>query len=191
MRIISGRFRGHRLHTFKGLQVRPTADRVRESLFNIIASGAMNAHVLDLFAGTGALGIEALSRGAETAVFIDNSTSALTLLRKNLAHCHLRDGIRIIQWDIARNLGCLGNYGNHFNLVFMDPPYHKGLIPLVMGHLLQSQCLAPGALIVAEHEAGIQPAIDDVQLMQTDYRCYGHTGLSFFLFRPDMAAGSI
>ncbi len=184
MRIISGQFRGRKLQTFKGSDVRPTSDRVRESLFNIIAHKPVNVSVLDLFSGTGALGIEALSRGAEMAVFVDRSVRALALLRKNLDHCALHRRTRAIQWDIAKNLNCLQIYPNTFNLVFLDPPYNKGFIPLAMHHLLQSRCLAAGALLVAEHEAQAQPAVGAMQYTIIDNRRYGRTGLSFYAYSP-------
>ncbi len=182
MRIISGKLRGRKLQTFKGKDLRPTSDRVRESLFNILGPKPVNASVLDLFSGTGALGIEALSRGAEKAVFLDDSASALAILRKNIDHCALKHCTRVIQWNAGRNLNCLKAFPHTFDLVFMDPPYRQGLVPLVLQHLLLSQCLAPGALIVAEHEDPPLPAIDFSRLTCIDSRRYGRTGLSFFSY---------
>jgi len=185
LRIISGQLRGRKLQTFKGTDVRPTADRVREALFNILGSKPVNVCVLDLFSGTGALGIEALSRGANMAVFVDSSAHALTVLRKNLDHCGLLHRTQAIQWDILKNLDCLKLYPNKFDLVLMDPPYNHGMVPLAVMHLMQSQCLAPGALLVAEHEARTPPTIDSSKFTCIDSRCYGRTGLSFLSY--DMA----
>ncbi len=186
MRIIGGRLRGRKLQTFKGSDVRPTADRVREALFNILGSKFINANVLDLFAGTGALGIEALSRGAQTAVFVDNSAPSLEVLRKNLDRCALRHCTQTIRWDIARNLACLKGYPMAFDLVFMDPPYNRGLVPTTLQHLVDSECLASEALLTAEHEAGMKLELPP-HFTCTDLRRYGRTALSFFTFLNPLA----
>lgn len=182
MRIIGGRLRGRKLQTFKGSQVRPTADRVREALFNILGDKFADANILDLFAGTGALGIEALSRGAQTAVFVDNSAQSLAVLRKNLDRCALQPYARIIQWDISRNLTCLKCYPETFDMVFMDPPYHLDLVTKALQHLLDSGCLSSRALLVAEHEVGAEFEIESARFNCTDNRRYGRTALSFFTY---------
>jgi len=182
LRIISGKLRGRKLQTFKGSDVRPTSDRVRESLFNILGRTPANASVLDLFSGTGALGIEALSRGAKMTVFVDGSAGALAILRKNIDNCALQHCTQVIQWNAGRNLNCLNAYPHTFDLVFMDPPYRQGLVPLAMQHLLLSQCLASGALVVAEHEVPPPPDMNFSQLAPIDSRRYGRTGLSFFSY---------
>ena len=182
MRIIGGRLRGRKLQTFKGSQVRPTADRVREALFNILGRQFIGANILDLFAGTGALGIEALSRGAQTAVFVDNSPHSLAVLQKNLDRCALQHCTRTIRWDIARNLECLKGYPETFGLVFLDPPYHCALVPKTLNHLQQSGCLAPGAVLAAEHEAEAEFEMESTRFTCTDNRRYGRTALSFFSY---------
>jgi 16S rRNA (guanine966-N2)-methyltransferase len=187
VRIIGGRLKGRKLQALKGLDVRPTADRVREALFNILGPTQLDVFVLDLFSGTGALGIEALSRGAQKAVFVDISPHSLAVLRKNLDHCTLRLCSETIRWDISRNLTCLKRYPEHFGLVFMDPPYRKGLVPKALQHLLESGCLAQEALIVAEHEAGTRPEIPSKHLAGIDHRRYGRTALSFFTYRDPLA----
>lgn len=187
MRIISGQLRGRRLQSLRGSMVRPTADHVREALFNILADRASGACVLDLFAGTGALGIEALSRGACQAVFVETGGRPLQVLRGNLQHCGLADRSRVIRWDISKNLNCLKLFHACFNLVFMDPPYHKQLVGMTLSHLLRVPCLAPGALIVAEHERHARIASPDTCMVLTDRRQYGRTELSFFHFNPIVA----
>ena len=187
MRIIGGRFRGRKLQAFKGSDVRPTADRVREALFNILARKFIDAEVLDLFAGTGALGIEALSRGALAAVFVDNSALSLAVLRKNLDRCGLQHCTQTIQWDIARSLACLKGYPKTFNLVFMDPPYHRGLVPTTLQHLVDSGCLVPEALLAAEHEADMKPELPSSHFACIDHRRYGRTALSFFAYLDPLA----
>ena len=187
MRIISGQFRGRRLQSLRGSMVRPTADHVREALFNILAGHVAEACVLDLFAGTGALGIEALSRGARQAVFVETGSRPLQVLRGNLQHCGLIDRSRVIRWDISKNLNCLKIFHAYFNLVFMDPPYHKQLVERTLAHLLRIPCLAPRAMIVAEHERHAQIASPDACMVLADRRQYGQTELSFFHFNPIVA----
>lgn len=184
MRVISGKARGHKLKTIDGSTVRPTADRVKEAMFNILAAKQKGAHVLDLFAGSGALGIEAISRGAQSAVFVDYNTRVLTALRHNLEKCKITDLATVIQWNIKKNLNFLNNYSQPFDLVFMDPPYHQDLVRTAIGHLLLSDCLAHSATIVAEHEPGIQFNFDDGPLIMTDARRYGSNQLSFIEFDP-------
>ena len=185
MRVISGTIRGHKLKTIGGSTVRPTADRVKEAMFNILAAKQKGAHVLDLFAGSGALGIEALSRGAQSAVFVDHNTRVLTALRHNLENCKITDLATVIRWDIKKNLKCLNSVSKRFDLVFMDPPYHQDLVKTAIGHLLLSDCLAHSATIVAEHEPGIQFDFDDRALIMTDARRYGSNQLSFYEFEPE------
>jgi 16S rRNA (guanine966-N2)-methyltransferase len=107
MRIIAGEFRGKRLAAAPGMATRPTADRVREAVFSICAAKVDGAVVLDLFAGTGAFGIEALSRGAACSVFIDMSSVALGIIQKNIAGCGLENRTRLIKWNIIKNLNCI------------------------------------------------------------------------------------
>jgi 16S rRNA (guanine966-N2)-methyltransferase len=185
MRIISGQYKGRRLQSISGTAVRPTADQVREALFNILSQIVSGSRVLDLFAGTGALGIEALSRGAQYAVFVDTASRPLTILQKNLQNFGLLTQSRIIRWDISKNLNCLKPFQNQFDLVFMDPPYRKGLVPVALANLMRAQCLASGATIVAEHERDSDIMSPDASISVTDQRRYRETGLTFFYFNPD------
>lgn len=183
MRIISGSLKGRKLVSVKGDRTRPTADRVREALFNILGPLPPGTRVLDLFAGTGALGIEALSRGADLAVFVDRDPRPLSALRQNIDHCGLQERTRVFRWDITKNLNCLKPFTGQFDLVFLDPPYHNHLIPPALAGMLQFQVLSQGATIVAEHAAD-----EDIQppdgLIRDDRRTYGTTSLSFFTFSP-------
>ncbi|MCG6910186.1 MAG: 16S rRNA (guanine(966)-N(2))-methyltransferase RsmD [Deltaproteobacteria bacterium] len=179
MRIISGKCRGRKLHTFAGKQIRPTTDRMRESIFNILSSRVHDAMVLDLFAGSGALGLEALSRGARAAVFIDNQERSLNLLKKNIEACRMPEATRIIRWDIERSLNCLKVVRAGFDLVFMDPPYNRGLIEPGLRNLHASGAAAPEARIVVEHasEESLPLKTDHFELV--DQRTYGKTLVSF------------
>jgi 16S rRNA (guanine966-N2)-methyltransferase len=180
LRIISGDLKGRKLQSVRGMATRPTSDRVREALFNILGAKPHGAQVLDLFAGTGALGIEALSRGASSAVFIDHSAHALSVVRKNLEHCNISASSHVIQWDIAGNLNCLKRLDHPFDLVFLDPPYHKQLVPIALTHLLTRQCLSERSMVVAEHEPGCSMEMAAAGWVLEQERRYGQTMLSFF-----------
>lgn len=179
MRVISGELKGRRLIGAKGRHTRPTADRVKEALFNILADNVVGASVLDLFAGTGSLSIEALSRGASFAVLIDNHTDPLAVIKKNIRVCALESRSRIIRWDIQRNLVCLKS-DTIFDLVFMDPPYNSGMIPIVLNHLVSSQSLSPNVRIIVEHSSHESLPLVIHALDRYDQRKYGQTVLSFY-----------
>lgn len=179
MRIISGAFRGRKLAAIRGMAIRPTADRVREALFNILGSRPVEAVVLDLFAGTGALGLEALSRGAREAVFVDQAPAALQAIRKNIQLCRMEAAARVVQWNILNNLNCLRGEAGRFDLVFIDPPYHRGLIPPALAHIVALDLAAPEALIVAEHDPAETIAPPSPAWEKVDERRYGQTQLSF------------
>jgi len=180
LRIISGDLRGKKLHPIRGTVIRPTADRLRESIFNILSFQIRDAVVLDLFAGTGALGIEALSRGAEYAVFVEKHKDALAVIEQNLRSCRLEDRAKIIRWDIASNLNCLSSSDSRlFNLIFMDPPYNRNLISETLRHLHRSRCLEKGATVVVEH-APPEPVPENIaEFVIADQRKYGKTLVSF------------
>lgn len=178
MRVISGSLKGRRLVSPTGQATRPTADRIKESVFNILASSIVNRRALDLFAGTGALGIEALSRGAASAVFIDQAKPALDALRRNIGNLGLEDRSRIIRWDIRKNLNCLAS-SPPFDLVFMDPPYATGAVTPALKSLIACGALETSARIVIEHSDReiIAPRMDPLTLI--DQRRFGKTLVSF------------
>ena len=176
MRVIGGRFRGTRLHTPKGVEIRPTADRLRESIFNILGSRPHTKRVLDLYAGTGAMGIEALSRGAAHAVFIDRNPGALDLIRKNIAKVRAAEQTTVIPWDIARNLQCLCGR-EAFDLVFVDPPYRKGLIHRTLVNLQSAGIEFTSVIIEHDGEERLGDLPHGFELR--DQRRYGKTLVSF------------
>jgi 16S rRNA (guanine966-N2)-methyltransferase len=155
MRIVGGRLRGRPLAGPKSLAIRPTADRLRESLFNILAHAygdpVTGARVLDLFAGTGALGIEALSRGAAFALLVDDDAEARALIRENVTALGLGGVTRIFRRD-ATKLGSAHPI-EPFSLAFLDPPYGQGLAAAALGAARDGGWLAPGALLVVEEAA--------------------------------------
>src|SRR4030067_866016 len=144
MRVISGTARGRRLASFRGDKIRPTADKVKGSIFNIIASNfghLDNMMVLDLFSGTGNLGIEALSRGAAKAVFIDENPKSVAILKKNIDICGFAGRSEIIISTVEAGIRILSKKGYRFNLVFLDPPYGKGLVTKTLNDLANDTIL--------------------------------------------------
>ncbi|MFA5905602.1 MAG: 16S rRNA (guanine(966)-N(2))-methyltransferase RsmD [Desulfobacula sp.] len=148
MRVISGSRKGRKLVRIEGERIRPTSDRTKEAIFNILGHSIRQARVLDLFAGTGALGIEALSRGADHAVFIDLDCD---IVRKNILHCRFEAGSSVICHDIINQPLPESLKGNSFDVVFIDPPYKSGYIEATLGKEEFINLLAPGCTIIAEH----------------------------------------
>ncbi len=179
IRVISGEFRRKKLATIQGMKTRPTADRMRESLFNILSHKVKGSRVLDLFAGTGALGIEALSRGAVYAVFIDNYKPALRIIEKNIISCNLETRSEIFNWNISKNLNCLESASPPFNLVFMDPPYNTGVIKKTLLNLHCSNALENSALVIVEHSPLEPVAVNNFTFEILEQRRYGKTVFSF------------
>ncbi len=170
MRIIAGTYGGRRLTAPSGSRTRPTSDRVREALFSILGARVAGARVLDLFAGSGALGIEALSRGAESAVFVDDAPAAVRAIRANLDT--LGAGAEVRRADALRFLGAAPAGGAQYDLVFLDPPYR--LADTLADRLSEAlpAVLAPGAVAVAESDRRAPIALD---LPLLDERRYGDT----------------
>jgi len=152
MRIISGTSKGRRLITQKGQSLRPTSDRVKEAIFSILGDEVEGKVVLDLFAGTGNLGIEALSRGAKKASFVERQRQALRLIQKNLSQCHLEGQSEILPRDVNQAIGILQQRGESFDLILMDPPYEKGLIQKTLMKLQMYKIYQRDSILVIEHD---------------------------------------
>ena len=179
LRIIGGKFKGKKLLPLHGSTTRPTAGMVREALFNICADQLKNARVLDLFAGTGAFGLEAISRGAAAAVFIDSDKRAVELIRKNIAACRATDVATVFKWDAVSNLNCIKHFGQRFDLVFMDPPYRKNVLAAILKNLMKADILSPGALLILEHAIDRPTADIPPPFQIVDERKYGKTLVTF------------
>lgn len=184
MRIVAGKFRGRALATPDDDRIRPTSDRVREAMFNILAHGIdgfdmPGAIVLDLFAGTGALGLEALSRGAASCLFVEQDAEARGLIRRNIEALGQTGTTRIYRRD-ATDLGEAGNR-EPFTLVFADPPYGKGLGEKALAAAAGGGWLADGAIVVAEERAGVSVAWP-AGFTILDQRTWGDTQAVFARF---------
>ena len=180
MRIITGKARGLHLNVPKNYDVRPTADRVKESLFNIIGSKTVGAAVLDLFAGSGNLGLESWSRGARFVQFVDNSREALKLTESNILKCRAEADCKVLKHDAEAAVDLLYKQGQRFDLVFVDPPYNKGWVQKILAKLNKSPLLAENGWIIAEHSmhddiSGAVP--EEYEVFRS--RQYGETVLSF------------
>ncbi len=178
MRIIAGDFRGRLLRAPKGNRIHPTIDKVRESIFNIIAAEVAGAKVLDLFAGTGAMGLEALSRGAQFCCFVDQGEEAVRLIRENVQLCAAQERSRIIQGPAASAIRRLGSENELFDLIFMDPPYGKGLIEKnlrIIGDVAQDD-----ALVIAEQHIKDEPPEVPGTWQKDRERRYGDTLISVY-----------
>lgn len=188
MRIISGQSRGRKLFTPRHSEdIRPTSDRAREALFSIIGQRVEKACVLDLYSGTGALGLEALSRGAEEVLFIDYSHAALELTRRNFELCNGKEAQSlIIKHDLRRGITLsqqmLRNCTEGFDLIFLDPPYGKGLAEKTLQDIDNSELCAKDSLIIAEEASGVTlPDSFPLQLKLQDQRRYGDTQFWFYI----------
>lgn len=180
MRVIAGSAGGLRLQAVKGMATRPTADRIKESLFSILGPYISGSRVLDLYAGSGSLGIEALSRGARHAVFVDRAPSCIQVIRANLEHTGFTDQAEIVRGDALATVRRLAADGCRFDLIFADPPYEQGLAARTLLQLAQVDLLAPSGWIVIEHSAKeeMQDAAQNVSLVRR--REYGDTCISLY-----------
>jgi 16S rRNA (guanine966-N2)-methyltransferase len=180
MRIIAGVFKGRRLAPVKG-RTRPTAAKVREAVFSILGSALVGSRVLDLFAGTGALGIEAISRGATAAVFVEDHPEAVKALRRNLADLGLQDQTRLWPLPVTTALRKLAGKGERFGLAFLDPPYGGGTAVAALQVLASLDLLSAGASVVVEHSRRDSLPEESGHLRLTEVRGYGDTQVAFYV----------
>ena len=180
MRVIAGRLGGRVLQAPRGTATRPTTDRVREALFSILGERVVGARVLDLFAGSGALGIEALSRGASYAVFLDSSRAAVAAIKKNLAQLGLVGQGAVLNLPLSRARAALGAE-RPFDIVFCDPPWSDTTPAARLVQKLSTEIMSPGALLVFEHRSSAAFDLSgEAPLMETDRRVWGDTAVSLF-----------
>ncbi len=183
LRVIAGCAKGHKLKTVKGLTTRPTSDRVKESMFNIIAAQLDSAYVLDVFAGTGSLGIEALSRGAEQAIFFDKSSECCDLIKDNLVHTKLAEKAEVYTTDFVCGIERLHAQDRKFDLILLDPPYNKNFIQETLKTLINNDIIRDDGIVVAEHSLSDNLPVASGRLEAIDSRKYGDTVLTIYIAR--------
>jgi len=181
MRIISGVARGTKLYTLEGLDTRPTLDRVKEPLFSIITSYIDNAKVLDLFAGSGALGLEALSRGAKETVFGEVFKEAAAIIQKNIEKTHMQDKSRLIRKDFKEILEMLSKDKEEFDIIFLDPPYKTSYDLIAIENIIEKNLLTQDGIIIVEtdEEEKIEKIKQIKNITVQDVRKYGRVKLVF------------
>ena len=177
MRVITGSARGRRLRELEGMETRPTTDRVKEGIFSALQFDIEGRRVLDLFAGTGQMGIEALSRGAASAVFVDRRADAVKLIRENLKVTELTDRAQVVAGD---SMEYLSRLREKFDIIFLDPPYEAGLLEPAIAHIARFDILNPHGIIVAECPVGRPlPALEPPYRIHRTYR-YGKIGVTVY-----------
>ncbi len=177
MRVIAGSAKGHKLVAPPSNRTRPVLDQVKEAIFNILFD-VTDLRVGDFFAGSGAVGIEALSRGARDAVFVESWSPAVEVIRRNLAHTRLEDRAIVIARPVDIAIAQLGRQGRRFDLIFVDPPYERDLVGPTLERIAEQELLAPAGRIVVEHHPK-EPIQAPPGLVLTDTRKYGQTRISF------------
>ena len=184
MRIISGKARGTKLNTLEGLATRPTLDRIKESLFNILQNQIYDARVLDLFAGSGALGLETLSRGAKEAILCDNSLKAIKIIKENVKKTHFEKQAKIMNNDYNKALNILKD--EKFDIIFLDPPYESEFDITALNVIILNNMLTEEGIIILEtdHAQKTQEALKKIDINVYDLRNYGRVSL-FFLNRKE------
>jgi 16S rRNA (guanine966-N2)-methyltransferase len=196
MRVIAGKYKGHNLRTVTGLTVRPTSDRLRETVFNILQPQIMHSQFLDLCAGSGAIGIEALSRGAATVTFIESQRLAIQAILANLAHCKITTAVELLRLDAIVALKQLQQRGAQFDLVYVDPPYQSPIYLPVLTLLSNARLLSPTARVLVEHhrKSPLPTSVENLgcyrQINQgeTAINCYQYQHLAAIAAQPDPAA---
>ena len=184
MRIIAGFARGRTIIAPKGQDTRPTQDHVRESLFNILQRDIPDANVLDLFAGSGALGLEAVSRGASEATLVDCSTDAIQCIRQNVETLHAEAQVHVVKCDWKTALTKLAADHRQYSLVFLDPPYRMTDTPTQCAMMGDINLLQPGAVMVIEHHKDHEPNLD-TRFMMRSARQYGDTMIHFYVYQEE------
>ena len=191
MRVVAGKFKGRRLKTIKGSEVRPTADRVKEALFRIFGEQVVDADFLDLCAGTGNIGLEALSQGAKSITFVDSNYHCIRIIESNLEMCGFdrkHPQVRLIHLDARKALAQLGKRKATFDLIYFDPPYASKIHESCLRQIAEGGLLSPTGVLVIEHrkvkEADWTESLILDELVLSRQKRYGDTMLSFYRRQP-------
>ena len=179
MRIISGKARGTKLYTLDGMNTRPTLDRVKESIFNIIQNKIEDSKVLDLFAGSGAIGLECISRGAKEAILCDKSKEAIEIIKKNAQKTHMEEQVQILNTDYETCLEKIKK--QQFDIIYLDPPYETNYIVEALKKIIEFEMATNESIIIVEtdDEKRILKEIEDLEVKIVDKRKYGRATIIF------------
>lgn len=185
MRIIAGFVKGHPIKPVPGKKTRPTADRVKEAIFSVLAYRVSGARCLDLFAGTGNLGLEAISRGASYVLWVDESAAAVKTMKENINNLNIAYGGQVWKKDALRALVELKTQGAPFDLIFLDPPYHSGLVYRALDLIDRYRLLADNGTIVVEDAVGEALPVIVGNLEQRQLNRYGDTQIGYYQLREE------
>ena len=184
MRVISGKYKSLKLNAVEGLNTRPTTDKIKENLFNMLS--CTNAYTLDLFGGTGGLSIEALSRGAKHATIIDGSSAAIKVIHSNIEKCRIgKDEAAVFRNDYKRALKILGKKSQKFDIIFLDPPYDKGLIDKSLEEIIDNEVCFENCLIICEKSNTEQITYTNKNLEIIKEKSYGITDIIIFEYKEN------
>lgn len=176
MRVIGGKVRGTKLDSLEGIITRPTLDRIKESMFNIIQKKIEDSYVLDLFSGSGALAIETLSRGAKEAILCDKSKDAIKIIKKNIEKTHFENKVTIINKDYLK---CLDDINKKFDIIFLDPPYDSNFAENAIKIIIKKELLSKDGIIIFETDKNDISNIEKLDINIYDLRKYGRVKLVF------------
>lgn len=181
LKIVGGALKGRRLKTYKGNVIRPTSEKIREAIFDILTSFFPEGAVLDLFAGTGSMGIEALSRGMRKAVFVEDNPRIISLLRKNISACQIEDRVELITLSVTKGLKLLQSRDDKFRIIFLDPPYEGNWVGRTLLNISDAHIVTNDGIVIAEHSSKEMVKSSYGNLVLDDRRKYGQTEVSFFI----------
>ncbi len=181
MRIIAGMYKGFKLHTFPGNQIRPTPSKVREAIFDMVSAKVVGSDFLDLFAGTGAIGIEAISRGAKSVTFIEIDRKAIGLIKNNLTKIYQHNFFNIIKLDYIQAITLLSNDHKKFDIIFLDPPYYnKNYIYKALQLIDQTDIIKDGGIVIAQHSTHIAIKDNYDNIFCFKEKKYGNSTITIF-----------
>lgn len=185
MRIIAGKAKGRKILPPEDMVTRPTLDRVKENIFNIIQNKVVDAVVVDVFSGTGSLGLEAVSRGAKQCYFFDQYPVTFNLLKQNVENLKFEDQCTCLNMDSYKALKELSKKGKKFDLIFIDPPYAKEMIPPAVEMISEDKMLKEDGMIVTKIDSGEEIYKGNESIILTDYRKYGNTTVCFYIYKEE------
>ena len=181
-RIIAGTAGGIRIQTLEGRNTRPTADRAKEALFSMLGDLLTDQAILDLFAGSGSLGLEAVSRGAASVVFVDQNSRCTEIIKKNAIMCRFQEKARIIRADSAKAVKVLSEEGRKFGGIFLDPPYDRKLVSSSIENIVTGDIIENEGILIVEHSSTELPEAEDSGFELLKTRNYGAVNFSIFRF---------